>query len=142
MRRESRRVAEKLGRTRVIIDGPPGIGCPVIASISGASHVLAVTEPTITGAHDLERVLALARQFRIPASVCVNKWDLNPQMTEHIETKAREANVGIAGRLAYDPSFTQAQMIGRAVVETDSPAAKEIRTLWHNLQQAGQNGHE
>lgn len=141
VRRESRRVAEKLGRTRVIIDGPPGIGCPVIASITGASHVLAVTEPTITGAHDLERVLVLARQFRIPTSVCVNKWDLNPRMTEHIETKAREADVGIAGRVAYDPSFTQAQMIGRAVVETNSPAAEEIRALWHNLQQVGQNGH-
>lgn len=133
VRREARRVAEKLGRTQIIIDGPPGIGCPVIASLSNATHVLAVTEPTLSGAHDLERVLSLVRHFRVPVSVCINKWDLNPQITDCIESNARDKGASIAGRIAYSPSVTHAQMQGRAVVETDCPEADEIRAIWRRL---------
>ena len=77
VRREARRIAEEENRSLIIVDGPPGIGCPVIASVTGASLVLVVTEPTVSGEHDLERVLSLTRHFDIPAAVCVNKWDLN-----------------------------------------------------------------
>ena len=91
VRREARRIAEEENHPLIIVDGPPGIGCPVIASVTGASLVLAVTEPTVSGEHDLERVLSLTRHFGIPAAVCVNKWDLNPEMTERIENKARQA---------------------------------------------------
>ena len=76
VRREARRIAEEQGRSMIIVDGPPGIGCPVIASMGGADMVLVVTEPTVSGEHDLGRVLALAKHFDIMASVCVNKWDL------------------------------------------------------------------
>ena len=82
----------------------------MIASVTGATLVLAVTEPTVSGEHDLERVLSLTRHFNIPAAVCVNKWDLNAEMTERIEDKARRAGARIAGRIRYDRAVTLAQM--------------------------------
>jgi hypothetical protein len=97
----ARRIAEQ-EVVLVIVDGPPGIGCPVIASVTGASVVLVVTEPTVSGEHDLERVLALTRHFDIPAVVCVNKWDINPEMTQRTEDKARRAGAQVAGRIRYD----------------------------------------
>jgi MinD superfamily P-loop ATPase len=133
VRNEARRIAGERGNELILVDGPPGIGCPVIASLSGASRVLVVTEPTVSGEHDLERVLSLARHFQIPASVCVNKWDLNPRMTERIEGGARRAGATIAGRIRYDRSVTVAQMEGKAVVELDAPCATDIRDVWNNL---------
>ncbi|RPI50479.1 MAG: 4Fe-4S dicluster domain-containing protein [Chloroflexi bacterium] len=134
VRREARRIAEEENRSLVIVDGPPGIGCPVIASVTGASLVLVVTEPTVSGEHDLERVLSLARHFGMPAAVCVNKWDLNTGMTEQIENKARQSGARVAGRIRYDRAVTLAQMQERAVVELDAcPAAADIRGLWESL---------
>jgi len=133
VRREARRIAEEEHRPLVIVDGPPGIGCPVIASVAGASQVLVVTEPTVSGEHDLERVLSLARHFTIPAAVCVNKWDINPEMTERIENRARESGARVAGRVRYDRAVTCAQLQEQAVVETSTPAAEDIRHIWHEL---------
>jgi MinD superfamily P-loop ATPase len=141
VRREARRIAEERDRSFVIVDGPPGIGCPVIASITGASFVLVVTEPTVSGEHDLERVLFLIRHFDIPAAVCVNKWDLNAEMTERIEDKAFRMGAQIAGRIRYDRTVTLAQMRERAVVELDLPAAADIRRIWgHMIQSAFVDG--
>jgi MinD superfamily P-loop ATPase len=133
VRREARRVAEEENHPIVIVDGPPGIGCPVIASVTGATLVLAVTEPTVSGEHDLERVLSLARHFDIPAAVCVNKWDLNAGMTERIEDEARQSGARTIGRIRYDRAVTLAQMRMRAVVETDAPSAEDIRLIWNQL---------
>jgi MinD superfamily P-loop ATPase len=133
VRREARRIAAETGRSLVIVDGPPGIGCPVIASLSGASMVVAVTEPTVSGEHDLERVLALARHFDVPALVCVNKWDLNPDMTKRIEDHAQRAGARTAGRIRYDRSVTCAQMQERSVVEIDSDAGRDILHIWKQL---------
>jgi len=133
VRREARRIAEQEQRPLVIIDGPPGIGCPVIASVTGATRVLVVTEPTVSGEHDLKRVLSLARHFDIPAAVCVNKWDINPAMTERIEAAASHAGARVAGRIRYDRTVTSAQMQAQAVVEIDSPAAEDIRHIWNQL---------
>jgi len=133
VRREARRIAEEEDHGLIIVDGPPGIGCPVIASVTGASLVLAVTEPTVSGEHDLARVLSLTRHFSIPAAICVNKWDLNPEMTDRIEDKARLAGARIAGRVRYDPSVTLAQMQARAVVETETPCVTDVRDLWKQL---------
>lgn len=133
VRQEARRIAEEQGRKLVIVDGPPGIGCPVIASLSGAAQVLVVTEPTVSGEHDLARVLKLAAHFGIPASICVNKWDLNPEMTERIEKQARTLGATVAGRIRYDRAVTQAQIQVRAVVEIDAPCAEDIRALWARL---------
>ena len=133
VRREACRIAEEDHRSLVIVDGPPGIGCPVIASVTGATLVLAVTEPTVSGEHDLERVLSLTRHFNISTAICVNKWDLNPEMTERIEEKACRVGARVVGRIRYDRAVTLAQMQERAVVETDAPCVEDIRHIWKQL---------
>jgi len=133
VRKEARRIAGETGASLIIVDGPPGIGCPVIASLTGASMILVVTEPTVSGEHDLERVLALARHFHIPAAVCVNKWDLNPEMAECIEEKAGRSGVLAVGRIRYDPAVTRAQILGTPVVEMGGPVAEDIREVWKRL---------
>ncbi|HOJ59426.1 MAG TPA: ATP-binding protein [bacterium] len=133
VRQEARRIANEENRSLILVDGPPGIGCPVIASLTGAAQALVVTEPTVSGEHDLERILTLTRHFDMPAAVCVNKWDLNPTMTERIEDKARSWGACTIGRIRYDTAVTQAQLQAKAVVETDAPSARDIRQLWKNL---------
>jgi len=133
VRREAKHLAEEENLNMVIVDGPPGIGCPVIASLTGASQVLVVTEPTVSGEHDLERVLSLARHFQIPAAICVNKFDINEEMTKRIEDKAVSAGATIAGRIRYDASVTRAQIQKKAVVELDTPGADDMKQLWKNL---------
>jgi MinD superfamily P-loop ATPase len=133
VRREAHRVAEEQGKTLIITDGPPGIGCPVIASVTGAAKVLAVTEPTVSGEHDLERVLQLARHFEIPVSVCVNKWDINPGMAERIERKAESLGADCVGRVRYDKAVTAAQIQQKAVVEIESAAGDDIRRVWERM---------
>jgi len=133
VRQEARRIAEEENRSLVIVDGPPGIGCPVIASLGGASLALVVTEPTVSGDHDLDRILALTRHFNVRAAVCVNKWDLNPEMTDRIEVRARQAGAHVAGRIRYDPAVTSAQMRERAVVETEADSSSEIKQIWNHL---------
>jgi len=134
VRDAARELAVKSGRRLVIVDGPPGIGCPVIASVAGADVVLAATEPTLSGEHDVERALSLARRFGAILMVCVNKWDLNPELTGRIEHAARAAGAEVVGRIGYDRTVTEAQIAGKCVVEhSDGPAARDIRTLWENV---------
>ncbi|MBN1140500.1 MAG: 4Fe-4S binding protein [Deltaproteobacteria bacterium] len=133
VRREAQRLAKEGGYPLILVDGPPGIGCPVIASLTGADLVLVVTEPTLSGEHDLERVLALTRHFNIPAAVCVNKWDLNPEITSRIEDKARSVGARIAGRIRYDRGVTLAQMEEKAVVEIETPCVDDIQQVWQQL---------
>ncbi|HPC49884.1 MAG TPA: ATP-binding protein [Kiritimatiellia bacterium] len=134
VRQEARRIAEEKDLALMVTDGPPGIGCPVIASVTGAAQVLVVTEPTVSGEHDLERVLALTRHFEVPAAVCVNKWDINADLTERIEKKAEQAGARVVGRIRYDRTVTAAQIQAKAVVETDSPSGTDIRSLWEKLE--------
>jgi MinD superfamily P-loop ATPase len=133
VRKEARRIAEESHRDLILVDGPPGIGCPVIASIGGASRILIVTEPTVSGQHDLDRVLALADHFHVPSHVCVNKWDLNAERAAEIEQAARLAGARVTGRIRYDPAVTKAQMAAKAVVETDAPSAADIRGVWDDV---------
>ena len=133
VRREAVRIAKDKDFSLIIVDGPPGIGCPVIASVTGASLVLVVTEPTLSGEHDLDRVLKLTRHFGIPTAICVNKWDLNPEMAEQIKDRARKAGAEVAGRVRYDSAVTAAQIQEKAVVEIDSASAEDIRNLWDRL---------
>ena len=133
VRQQARRIAEEKGHSIILVDGPPGIGCPVIASVTGATAVLVVTEPSVAGEHDLERVLALTKHFGIPTSVCINKWDINPAMSEQIENKARQSGASVLGRVRYDPAVTKAQIQELTVVETDAPCAEDIRNLWKQL---------
>jgi len=133
VRGEARKMAKIKNHELIIVDGPPGIGCPVIASVAGASQVLVVTEPTVSGEHDMARVLTLAKHFQIPAAVCVNKWDINPEMTERIEEKTIEAGALIAGRIRYDSNVTRAQIQQKTVVEISAPSAGDIIKIWDNL---------
>jgi MinD superfamily P-loop ATPase len=132
IRREGKRLAEKNNLNLLLTDGPPGIGCPVIASIGGATAVLIVSEPTVSGRHDMERVSDLAAFFKIPAMVCVNKFDLNPGQGEAIENFARQKGISVMGRIPFDPVFTRAMVQGRTIFEYDgrSEGSAAVRTLW------------
>jgi MinD superfamily P-loop ATPase len=134
VRKEARKIAERLKSAWLIVDGPPGIACPVIASIAGASLAFVVIEPTLSGAHDVERVLGLTRHFGIPAVVCINKWELNPQIARQIESDARLSGASVAGRIRYDRAVTDAQMKGKTVVEYGGQASEDIRDIWCCLQ--------
>ncbi|MGD9874202.1 MAG: ATP-binding protein [Kiritimatiellia bacterium] len=143
VREEARKIAEERKLGLVLMDGPPGIGCPVIASITGASMVLVVTEPTLSGEHDLERVLRLTNHFRISSMVCVNKWDINPAQTEKIETMAVRLGAEVAGRICYDSGVTEAQVEGKCIVETETPAGEDLKEIknavWCHLETDRQN---
>jgi MinD superfamily P-loop ATPase len=133
IRQAAQFIAEKRGASLVLIDGPPGIGCPVIASITGSNLVLVVTEPTLSGLHDFDRVVSLTAHFQIPTAVCINKWDLNLEMTNRIEDTARTRNVSIAGRILYDSAVTRAQIKGLSTVEYGGQAAEDIRVVWGSI---------
>lgn len=134
VRREAAAMAEELHMDLVIVDGPPGVGCPVIASITGASLVVVVTEPTLSGKHDMIRVIELADHFSIPALLIVNKWDINPEITVEIEEEARVRGVEPVGRIPYDRSFTVAQINGRTLVEESAGMpVKNITTIWERV---------
>jgi MinD superfamily P-loop ATPase len=136
VRQAARGIAEARGCPLVIVDGPPGIGCPAIASVTGASLVLAVAEPTVSGEHDLGRLLVLARHFALPVCLCVNRWDVSPATAERIERRALEAGATVVGRVRSDPAVTRAQMEGRTVVETGAAAAGDVRGVWRRLRAA------
>ena len=134
VRREARRAAEVGNRKLLISDGPPGVGCPVIASLTGAYATVIVTEPTMSGEHDMQRVLELARHFKIPTYLCVNKWDINPAMALRIERFAARNGVGVLGRISYDREVTEAQVRGLTLAEYGKgTAAREIRSVFAAL---------
>jgi MinD superfamily P-loop ATPase len=133
VRDEARRRARESGARLVIVDGPPGIACPAIAAVTGATRVLAVTEPSVSGEHDLERLLVLAGHFAIPVSVCVNRWDVSPAMADRIERRALRGGAHLAGRVRHDRAVSRAQIAGRAVVEIPSAAADDVRAVWGEL---------
>lgn len=133
VRQEARRVAKEQDHPLIIIDGPPGLGCPVMAAINGATQVLVVTEPTVSGMHDLDRILSLTAHFSLPTAVCVNKWDINPAMTEKIEKLARNHQATIAGRIRYDPGTTRAQLRQKTIIECACPSAHDIRSVWRHI---------
>ena len=135
VRERARQLAEKDGRELVLIDGPPGIGCPVIASIAGVDLLVIVTEPTVAGRHDLERVVRLAEHFRRRIAVCINKWDLNEALADRLTEEAWAAGAAAVGRVRYDGAVTAAQREGRTLVEhaPDSGAATDVRAVWDAL---------
>ncbi|KAF0108142.1 MAG: P-loop ATPase MinD superfamily [Anaerolineaceae bacterium] len=119
----------------LIVDGPPGIGCPVISALSGADLALIVAEPTAAGVHDMQRILETAAHFRIPALVCVNKADLYPEAARQIEAFCRERGLELVGSIPFDETVTLAMMNGEPVTafNPESPASREIIAVWQNM---------
>jgi MinD superfamily P-loop ATPase len=135
VRQEARKLAEEKDLDLILTDGPPGVGCPVIASIGGASAVLIVTEPTVSGKHDMERVAQLAEHFKVPAMICVNKYDLNLELTNDIKDYVKENRIKWLGQIPFDPIFTKAMVQGQSVFEynTNSAAGNAIKIIWQTL---------
>lgn len=126
--------AREEGADLLLVDGSPGIGCPVIASLTGVDAALAVTEPTPSGLHDLRRVLQLAVHFRVSTAVAVNKWDLNEELAVEIEDVARELGATPLGRIPFDEAVADATAEGVPVVEWGAgPAARAVAALWEAL---------
>jgi MinD superfamily P-loop ATPase len=135
VRQESKRVADEKNLDLILTDGPPGVGCSVIASIGGASAVLIVAEPTLSGIHDMERVVQLANHFEVPAMVCVNKFDLNFDLTRDIENFAKDEGMSCLGRIPFDPIFTEAMVKGQTIIEynSESEAGHTVKEIWNVL---------
>jgi MinD superfamily P-loop ATPase len=134
VRTEAKKLAEQRELDLVIIDGAPGIGCPVIASITAASLVLVVTEPTLSGLHDLQRVADLTGHFGIETLVAINKWDLNRELSAEIESQVRGRGLSTPGKVRYDRAVTEAQVRRQAIVEyADEGASMDIRRLWSEI---------
>jgi len=134
IRKQAKQIATEQNKNLIIADGSPGIGCPVIASISGADFVLAVTEPTISAQHDLDRVIELTSHFGIPMAVCINKCDINPEITKAIEKSTEQKGLKLAGKIAYDISVTKAQIAGKSIVEySNNGLRNQIISLWESV---------
>lgn len=135
VRQNARRVAEKEGCEWILNDGPPGIGCPVIAAVGGVDVGLVVAEPTLSGIHDMERALALLKHFSISPLVCINKYDINRENTGKIAAYCRSRGVDVVGKIPFDSLVTRAMVAGKPVVEYSpkSMISKDIVKMWERI---------
>ncbi len=134
VRQNARTIVQKEGFDYIITDGPPGIGCPVISSLSGANLALLITEPTLSGMHDLERVIGVCRHFVVPSLVCINKYDLNEENTRIIEQYCQNQQIDVISRIPYENNVSESIGKGVPLVEyTDNGASREINSLWISL---------
>lgn len=135
VRQQARHLAEAKGIDLIITDGPPGVGCPVIASVGGATSALIVAEPTVSGIHDMARAIALCRHFKVPVMVCINKFDLNSDNSATIEKMALDEGLPVVGRIPFDQAFTRAMVQGKTLLEfdCDGSAGGQIRQLWNAI---------
>ena len=134
VRKQAREIAEKQKMDYIISDGPPGIGCPVVSSLSGANLALLVTEPTLSGIHDLERVLDVCHYFSVPALVCINKYDINEVNSRQIETYCHTERADVVAKIPFDNVFTEAMVHGMPVVKySDGVISQQIKRLWQNV---------
>jgi MinD superfamily P-loop ATPase len=135
VKKEAKAIAEKIKAEWILVDGSPGIGCPVIASLAGADLILVVTEPTTSGLHDLNRVVDLAEYFKIPTCVCINKGDLNQEVAEEIRKTCLKRQISMLGMIPFDPEAVSSVVAGKPLVEnSDGPSAMAIREIWKKLE--------
>jgi MinD superfamily P-loop ATPase len=120
------------GLETIILDGPPGIGCPVISTITGTDKVVIVTEPTISGLHDMQRTVGIVQKFNLPAYVIINKFDLNTSIMYQIEDWCKERNIVVAGKLPFDTKIVEAMVHGKSIIEFDPDLmiSKDIKEIW------------
>lgn len=128
-------IARELQCGLVITDGSPGIGCPVISSLSGASYVLFVSEPSLSGLHDLKRAIELVQRFRIPSGIIVNKYDIHEEITDTTIRFAQASGMDVLGKIPYDAVFTTAQREQKTIPEMGGDIAQTIREFWGQLNQ-------
>ncbi len=135
VRQQAGELARGKGLALILTDGPPGVGCPVIAAIGGASSVVIVAEPTVSGIHDMQRAIELCHHFKVPMMVCINKYDLNPENSVAIEKLAGEGGIPVVGRVPFDPTFTRAMIQGQTILEYDGngPAGENLRKVWNAI---------
>lgn len=135
VRGEAKKLAEQQNYDLIVTDGPPGIGCPVIAAISGATGLVIIVEPTVSGLHDMRRVTELAVHFRVPVSVVLNKADLNLEMVETVKRWAVEHDLTLLGEIPFDKQFVKAMIAGENILEysPDSLASVSIREIWEKI---------
>ncbi|ACN17301.1 ferredoxin (iron-sulfur cluster-binding protein) [Desulforapulum autotrophicum HRM2] len=134
LRQQAREIAKEKNIPMILVDGPPGIGCPVIASITNADALVIVTEPSMSGMHDMERVKRLADQMRVPAFLCINKSDLNQEKTDSMKAFAKKNNIKFAGEIPFDREVTASMNAGKSLVEfSQGPAAQAVRKVWENV---------
>jgi MinD superfamily P-loop ATPase len=135
VRREARRLAEQAGAAWILDDGPPGVGCPVTAAITGVDLALIVTEPTLSGIHDMQRVEALCRHFQVTALVCINKYDINPENTRTIKDYCLDNEVPIIGEIPFSPAVRQALVARKSPVDFDCGAVSGIvERMWSEIE--------
>ena len=130
VRKKATEITKEKGLDLILIDGPPGIGCPVTASMTGVDLVLAVTEPTLSGIHDLERILKLAEHFKIPSAVCINKFDINLENTDRIAAYCEKNGSKIIGKIPYEPKVVEALVNRKTVMEYP---CNEIQGIVHRM---------
>jgi MinD superfamily P-loop ATPase len=135
VRQNAKILAQKESRDLIIIDGSPGIGCPVIASVTGVDAALVVTEPTMSGIHDLERVLKLLDHFNVIPFVCINMYDVNVSNTAEILGFCSENRIEVAGVIPFSAEVTQAMVNGKTIVEysPESGISQEIKNMWNKM---------
>jgi len=134
VRQKAKIVAEQEGKNIIIIDGAPGIGCPVISCLAGTDLVLVITEPTLSGLHDLKRAVELSAHFKVPSLVSINKYDLNVDMTKDIEKYCQENNLNLIAKIPYDEEVLKALLQKKSIIEySNSTAAKIIKDMWSDI---------
>lgn len=134
VRKKAKEIAEKNHLDLVIIDGPPGIACPVISSLSGTDIALIVTEPTLSGIHDMERVIRVAQHFRTQAACCINKFDLNLRISRQIESWCQANSVPVVGKIPFDEVVTRSLIQGIPITEfSENSISEEIKKIWQHL---------
>lgn len=134
VRKKAKDIAEKKSLDLVIVDGPPGIGCPVIASLSGTDLALVVTEPTLSGIHDMERIAQTARHFKIPTACCINKHDINPENSARIEDWCQKNSIPLAGKIPFDEDVTRSMVNLIPLPEySNNAASREIKNIWEKI---------
>jgi MinD superfamily P-loop ATPase len=137
VRKLAQSIAQERGLEHIIIDGPPGIGCPVISSLAGADMTLIVTEPTVAGIHDLQRLVELARGFKIPPLVCINKYDINTAKALQIEEYCQGEDLLLVGKIPFDEAVVKAMVEKKTVMEYPCPTIHHaIEDIWDGVQKA------
>ncbi len=137
VRQEAKKLAEAKHMQLIITDGPPGVGCPVIASVGGATALLVVTEPTVSGLHDMQRLLELAAHFKVPCMVCVNKFDLNMEQTAAIKKLITEKGIPFVGTIPFDPEFVKSMVLGKTILEyrREGELSSAVKKIWERIQE-------